>query len=76
MGRPTSLVDSLVISTRIEKEMYHMLYDIAALETLNSTRKVTVQELIRGAISFVYKDNERLRDALRRTRSPLTSRLK
>jgi hypothetical protein len=68
MGNKRNLNDNLVISTRIEKEMYETLNDIAALESINSGRKVTVQELIRNALTFVYSDNERLRECFRRSR--------
>jgi len=69
MARPNSLPENVVVSTRIEKDMYSMLQDIAALESLNTGRVVTVQELIRGALHFVYSDNERLRESFRRSRS-------
>ena len=68
MARPKTLDPSLVISTRLEKSTYSMLNDIAALETMNTGRQVTVQELIRNAIRFVYSDNERLRECFRRSR--------
>lgn len=68
MGRPKTLEASLVISTRLERNTYSMLNDIAALETMNTGRQVTVQELIRNAIHFVYSDNERLRECFRRSK--------
>lgn len=76
MGRPNSLDENVVVSARIEVEMYQMLHDIAALETINTGRKVTVQELIRNALSYVYTDNERLRESFRRSRSHITKRIK
>lgn len=76
MARPNFLDDNLVVSARIEKEMYHTLHDIAALETISTGRKVTVQELIRGALQFVYSDNERLRESFRRSRSHINKRNK
>lgn len=76
MVRPNLLNENLVISARIEKEMYQMLHDIAALETINSGGKVTVQELIRNALKFVYSDNERLRECFRRSRSHISKRFK
>lgn len=76
MARPPSLDENVVVSARIEKEMYSMLHDIAALETMNSGRKVTVQELIRNALKYVYSDNERLRECFRRSRAHITKRFK
>lgn len=76
MARPNSLEENVVVSARIEVEMYQMLHDIAALETINTGRKVTVQELIRNALSYVYTDNERLRESFRRSRSHITKRIK
>jgi len=76
MARPALLEDSVVVSARIESEMYSKLHDISALETINSGRKVSIQELIRNAIAFVYDDNERLRECFRRSRSHITKRFK
>lgn len=76
MARPAVLEDNLVVSARIEKEMYQLLHDIAALETINTGRKVTVQELIRDALKYVYSDNERLRECFRRSRAHVTKRFK
>jgi len=74
MARLKSLEDNQVVSARIETSMYNMLVDIAALEALNSGRVVTVQELIRNALNYVYKDNERLRECFKRSRSHITKR--
>jgi hypothetical protein len=76
MARPQVLDDNLVVSARIEKEMYQMLHDIAALETINTGRKVTVQELIRLALKYTYSDNERLRECFRRNRAHFRGRFK
>lgn len=76
MARPQALEDNVVVSARIEKEMYQMLHDIAALETINTGRKVTVQELIRSALSYAYSDNERLRECFRKSRAHITKRIK
>lgn len=65
------LHESQVISVRIEKRMYEMLRDLASLESLNTGRNVTVMELIRTALTYVYEDNERLREAFRRSRAVL-----
>ena len=76
MARPTALPPNVVISTRIEKDMYQTMHDIAALETLHTGRTVSVQELIRNAIHYVYSDNERLRESFRRSRAYARVRVK
>lgn len=76
MARPCSLNENMVVSVRIETEMYQLLHDIAALESINSGRKVSFQELIRNALNFVYTDNERLRECFRRSRAHITKRFK
>jgi len=65
-----------VVSCKIEEEMLNTLHDIAALETLHTGRTVSVQELIRNALSYVYTDNERLREAFRKSRTHVAKRLK
>jgi len=76
MARPNSLGETVVVSARIKTDMHQMLQDIAALETINTGRPVTVQELIRNALEFVYQDNERLRECFRKSRSHITKRFK
>jgi hypothetical protein len=76
MARPPMLDDNVVVSARIEKDMYQLLHDIAALETINSGKKVTVQELLRNALKYVYSDNERLRECFRRSRAHITKKFK
>jgi len=76
MARPKSLGETMVVSVRMTTDMYSMLQDIAALETINTGRTVAMQELIRGALEFVYSDNERLRESFRRSRSHVTKRFK
>lgn len=68
------LDDNVVVSLRIETPMYQMLKDIAALESINTGRNVTFQELVRNALSYVYSDNERLRESFKRSRSHINSR--
>ena len=76
MARPNSLDENLVVSARIEKSTYELMREIAALETINTGRVVTIQELIRDALKYVYVDNERLRECFRRSRSHITKRFK
>jgi hypothetical protein len=74
MARPRMLEENIVVSVRMEKRMYEMLHDLASLESLNSGKKVTLQELFRNALNFVYSDNERLRESFRRSRSHITKK--
>lgn len=76
MARMKEMKESVVISTRLEQEMHDRLHEIAALESLSTGRRVSVQELIRGALKFVYEDNERLRECFRRSRAHISKRLK
>jgi hypothetical protein len=76
MSRPTVLEENLVVSARIEKSMYQMLHDIASLESINTGRKVTIQELIRNSIKYTYENNERLRECFKKSRSHITKRIK
>lgn len=76
MGRPHSLDDSLVISVRVERDMYQMLSELAALESMNVGRKVSVNELIRNGLNYTYRDNERMRESFKRSRSHITKRFK
>lgn len=74
MARPNSLGETMVVSVRMETDMYSMLQDLAALETINTGRVVTIQELVRGALQFTYSDNERVRESFRRSRSHVVGR--
>ena len=76
MGRTKILSDTMVISTRIEKEIYCILCDIAAMETITTGKIVSVQELIRKAVKFTYRDNEMLRECFRKSRSHISKRVK
>jgi hypothetical protein len=76
MSRKINLKPNLVISVRIEVDMSNMLHDIAALESINSGQHITVQELIRNALNYVYSDNERLRECFRRSRTAINRRVK
>lgn len=76
MVRPIKIPDSINITTRISSEMYDMLKEIAALETLSTGKVITSNQLIRDALQFVYGDNERLRESFRRSRARTESRYK
>lgn len=73
-GRNPLFKKSSVVSTRIETGFYQMIKDIAVLETVNTGKLVTAQELIRDALYFVYGDNERLRECFRRSRAAAVSK--
>ena len=66
--------NSLVVSVRFEADEYQKVQDIAALESINSGKKISAQELIRDAVRFVYGDNERLRECFRRSREHIHKR--
>lgn len=68
MARRPKLKENFVVSVRIEKDFYEKMQDISALHTLNTRRQVSVQQLIRDALFFVYEDNENLRECFRRSR--------
>lgn len=68
VARTKSFKSCLVISIRFEEEEYRKVQEIAALESMTTGVKVTANELIREAVSYVYGDNERLRECFRRSR--------
>lgn len=76
MGRLRVIKENLCISVRIEKDMYELMTEIATLESLNKHSFVSVQELIRGAVRYVYEDNERLRECFKRSRQFHSKRMK
>ena len=76
MARPNSLGKTEVISFRIEYEMYEVLKQLAALETINTGVQVSVQELIRNAVKYTYGDNQHLRESFKKSRLHITKRIK
>lgn len=58
-------------SVKIPLKTYNMLRDLASAETTYRNRLVTVHALIRDAIDFTFRDNERLRDCFRRNRQKI-----
>jgi hypothetical protein len=76
MGRPRSFKNYMVVSIRFEMEEYTNVQEIAQLESNNTGKKVSTQELIRDAVRYVYGDNERLRECFRRTREAAARRYK
>lgn len=56
--------------------MLQLLNDIAALQSINTGRRVSAAELIRNALNYVYTDNEILREAFKKSRSHVTKRFK
>ncbi len=76
MARPILVPDSISISVRLESQMYDMVREIAALETLSTGRLVSTNSLIRDAIHYTYGDNERLRESFRRSRAAQSERYK
>lgn len=76
MGRPRSFRKFMVVSIRFELDEYTNVQEIAQLESNNTGKKVSAQELIRDAVRFVYGDNEKLRECFRRTREATSRRYK
>lgn len=74
-GRPKKFAGDSFCRFRMSDAMYKILQEIAFMENTYSTREVTIAELIRDAVSFVYLDNERMRECFRRTRHNSTRRL-
>jgi predicted DNA-binding ribbon-helix-helix protein len=76
MSRPVIVKDAICVSVRIESELYEMIKEIAALETLSTGRIITTNALIRDALRYVYEDNERMRESFRRSRASQSERYK
>jgi len=75
-GRPKTFKNSVIISTRIAFEELQELKELASVEAHHTGRVVTVQDLIRNAVRFVYQDNARLRECFRRSREIANKRMK
>ena len=56
----------LVMRIRLYKDQYEHVRGVAQMETLLKGKYVSANTLIRNAVTFVYTDNERLRDMFRR----------
>lgn len=69
MGRRKEIPNEIVVTLRVNSEDYELVREIAALETNLRGKYTSAHELIRDAIRFVYKDNERMRECFRRSRS-------
>ena len=69
MARKTKFSKQTVASIRFEEELYTLMIDLAHLETVRTGSVVTASQLVREACSFVYEDNDRLRECFRRARS-------
>lgn len=74
--RPKVLKEATVVSARVELDMYEILQEISRLESNNTGKIVSIQELIRNALDYVYRDNERLRECFRRSRAHIVKRKK
>ena len=76
MARPKALGDTVVKSIRLPVELWRMLIDLAALQTVTTGRNITSIDLIREAIEYTFCDNERLRECFRRSRVSSNKRFK
>ena len=74
MARPIKVPNGIVVSIRFPEETWERVKDIAAIETSATGILVTVHELVRNAVTFVYSDNERLRECFRRSREKSSKR--
>ncbi len=74
MARPTTIPNSLVVSTRFASDEYKQLQEIAALESNYSGKVITAGELIRNACKFCYGNGERLREMFRISREGANKR--
>lgn len=74
MARPKILFKPIVMSMRIDEELHQIMQDIAYVESLRTGRKISVMQLARDALRYVYMDNERLRECFRRSRAHITKR--
>ena len=75
IGRPKKFAMDKAFKIRFPNDLYQLVMDIAYLENASSTRTVTCADLIRDAVSFVYRDGERMRECFKRSRYNSTRRL-
>ena len=75
MARKVELPNSVIVNLRLDEDLNNILKDIAAIESNHTGKFITVSELIRNALRFVYFDNERLRECFRRARVRATTKL-
>lgn len=68
MGRPKKLGEMQIMSVRLEKDVYDVISELSAFHSTYRGRVVSIQELIRQALRYVYMDNECLRECFRRSR--------
>lgn len=70
-GRKAVLSKNIVVSIRIDEELYNRIQDIATMESMAKGKTVSTHELIRNALHFVYQDGERMRECFKRTRNQI-----
>lgn len=68
MPKQLMIKEPLDINIVIESADYRLIQEIAAIESTVVGRKIHAADLIRDALKFVYRDNERLRECFRRAR--------
>lgn len=74
-GRPKKFAMDKCLKVRLPTDLYEIVMEIAFLENQTATRTVTCSDLIRDAVNFVYRDNERMRECFKRTRYHSTRNL-
>lgn len=75
MSRTKKFENSHVVSVRFEHELFEKMRELAALESIATGKQVYMLDLIRDACTFVYEDNERMRESFRRSRCHIIKRL-
>lgn len=74
MGIPKLYKDMTALTVRIDTQLYNMLTDISEQKSHELTSRVTVQDLVRRALMYVYYDNMAMRECFRHTRGSVTAR--
>jgi hypothetical protein len=64
------------VNVEMDWEMGEKLKELAETQTLYSGQKVTVPDLVRGAIHFTFEQNELLREFFRRRKKRMKTRFR
>lgn len=68
MPRPKEFVDEVVISIHMERSLLELVQEVASAESSYTGKRVAATQLMRHAVKYVFDDNERMREAFRRSR--------
>lgn len=72
--RKSIFSEDVLKNVRFEKQQLETIQEISALQSMYTGRMVSPSELIRDAVSFVFGDNERMRECFRRSRGTTTKK--